>query len=425
MSHFIAVVVTKSPDEVEAALAPYDEDLDVTPYREVEGKVAEKAARAREFLADFPQYVPASLRADVPAGVDLSITVTPGDKTAEPWSEAFKDKHHWADRDAAVAWLAGVDDATLALAYMADEGYTNLRIEGDDLVYDSTRNPDGHWDWWTIGGRWRGYFRRKPVIVQPGDRNPGTFCIPETSRFREVDYATVGMRVLDEGQTLQPGDAVLGRAGVGESIEQRKKGHAIEDYAGRADQLQWRDVDLDAMRDAARVKAIEEYDQFEAATSRLEPPAQTFPQFMDAFLAGVGIDPDWDAYRAATEEARQAGGDAWRKPWDEATSTARQLWGDHPWIRALRQAHLGPFEDPMKFYFVHDGGRDAYVDHWVNRAGVPRVLVIDGQWITKGRMGWFGMAHDEVTQDEWNAKVRDLYASLDGEMWVTAVDLHV
>lgn len=427
MSHYVAVVVTKSPEEVDAALAPYDENLDVEPYREVEGTVAGKADSARSFLLDFPQYVPADLLASAPSTIDLSITIEPGDKTAGSWSEAYKDKHHWADREAARTWLASIDDATLALAYLADDGYTNLRIEGDELVYDSTSNPDGLWDWWSIGGRWRGYFRRKPAVLQSGDRNPGTFCLPEKSRTRltDPDYATVGLRVLDEGEVPKPGDAVLGHAGTGEWMEQRDKGHAVDNYAGRADQLQWRDVDLDAMREAARVKAVEEYDEFEAATAGLEPPSRTFAAFLDECLTSSCLPTEWADYWTSTAAQRDAGGDDWRTAWDSATSLARRAWSEIPWVRAIREHRLDPFEDPITAYFVHNGGRDAYVAHWTQRAGIPRVLVVDGQWISKGRMGWFGMADDDVTQDEWNAKVSELYAQLDGDLWVTAVDLHV
>ena len=33
-------------------------------------------------------------------------------------------------------------------------------IDEDGLYYMSTRNPDSHWDWWVVGGRWSNYLGR-------------------------------------------------------------------------------------------------------------------------------------------------------------------------------------------------------------------------------------------------------------------------
>jgi len=35
-------------------------------------------------------------------------------------------------------------------------------IPDDDGDYGFLINPDSRWDWWVIGGRWRGYFKLKP-----------------------------------------------------------------------------------------------------------------------------------------------------------------------------------------------------------------------------------------------------------------------
>lgn len=399
MTHFPIVIITENPGDVTDVLAPFDENLDVTPYPLVLDTVAEAASSARSVWLDMPECICQSVwrwysdHRSTAHKLDLGTQVTPGDKTAESWQSAYKDKIVWKNRDDACVFLAEVPDEVLALAW--HDGYSGVRIEGKNVVYDSTCNPNGHWDWWTIGGRWRGFF-----------------------------YATSGMRIL-QGEP-QPGDAVLGRSGSGESIEMRDCGRAVETYAGRADQLQWHDVDLDAMREHERAKAEQEYDAYERATTGTEVPTKSVGELMDGSLAVSGLPTDWAEYREATREQReQTVGDAWRKPWDDAIAEARAQWNGHPWVSALRKARIGLIDDPIDFYCVHTGGREEYVRRAVAATGVPYALVIKGEWIAKGRMGWFGMSVATATQDEWNTAVRAFYGQLGDDMWVTAVDCHV
>jgi len=408
MSHYVVVVVTDKPDDVESALAPYDENLDVDTYPNSAGTVADHARNARDWYGEHPQYAPEDLlRHRIPADPqdghpgDIVLFGSPdGDDTQvfieydltftthTTTSDFGMEETHgtWNNPDDARAFLKALPEEVLALTYSRDD-YTNVRVEGDQVMYDSTSNPDGLWDWWTIGGRWRGYFHLKPT--DPDSPEPGE----------------------------------LGEPGVPE-IMRLRDGQAGEDYTGRADQVQWKNVDRDARREAARAKANQEYDEFEAVTAGIDPPEQSFSELVDSVLTASGVPTDWFEYLAATAERREAGDKSWREPWDNAIQQARERWHAHPWVMAFRAARIWA-DDPIKDYCVHAGGRDEYVRRAVNAAGVPYALIVDGQWIAKGHMGWFGMSDDTVTQDDWNAKVQELFDSLDGEKWVTAVDCHI
>lgn len=115
MSHFSVTVCAEHPDKLEAILAPYDENLEVEPYRDYED--------------------------GEPAGF-------------------------WAVSSLREEEGLNPDDATLTWQQVADA--YNKRYGGDEapmLVDDpgrayvmSTRNPEAKWDYWRIGGRWGGYF---------------------------------------------------------------------------------------------------------------------------------------------------------------------------------------------------------------------------------------------------------------------------
>jgi hypothetical protein len=49
----------------------------------------------------------------------------------------------------------------------------------------------------------------------------------------------------------------------------------------------------------------------------------------------------------------------------------------------------------------------------------------DGKWYENGRMGWWGIVHDETPAQEWGDKFTELVADLSPETVVTVVDLHI
>lgn len=334
MSHFTAVVILKDPDDLADALAPYDEGQRVSPYPSDLGAVSESAASARSFYRQHPEHGP-QVEGRQPTEVDL----------------------------------ASMTDEALALHYHQDEG-ENVRVEGARIMYDSTYNPASKWDWYSVGGRWRGFFG-----VRPG----ATAQLGETSWVHRGDQT---------------------------------------DYSGRADIVQVKDVDWDGMQERARVEAEQAYDQYEAAVGDAPEPTPWDVVRREA-AADAGISDDWDTYRAQHGDD----GEDWRVAWDKAMGEARQRYRSQPWCERLRKAGIwaaGP-ED----YFVGAGGREAFVAARVARVGIPLAVVHDGQWLERGSMGWFGVIRDEQDRDVWNAKVRELFDSLDPELWLVAVDCHI
>lgn len=67
------------------------------------------------------------------------------------------------------------------------------RREDGSFYYESTCNPDGHWDWWVVGGRWAGAFE-----LRDGSR-------VDVARAVDVDLA--GMRQAAEQAAQEAYDA--------------------------------------------------------------------------------------------------------------------------------------------------------------------------------------------------------------------------
>jgi hypothetical protein len=114
VSHFTVLCILEIGENVEGdlvtLLAPYDENLEVEPYRK--RLPDNELERARAFYDEHPEH-----RGDLPAdATDVQV-------------------------------LSDYNGGTV-FAYEDGSGFYQM----------STYNPESKWDWWQIGGRWGGYF---------------------------------------------------------------------------------------------------------------------------------------------------------------------------------------------------------------------------------------------------------------------------
>lgn len=210
-------------------------------------------------------------------------------------------------------------------------GYVLVDADGNVERVIWRSNPDAKWDWWVIGGRWRGYFLAKPgVDVVVGD----------LSSHERV----FGERPTDRWAT---------------------------------DQIRKGDIDFEEMARRARTKAESSYDEFLKAGAN------------HSWIYGVRMKPEAQArlleindFETRRESARALGFDAYES-------------------------------------------REEYVERRVASNLVPFAVVKDGKWYEKGEMGWWGMARNEMGDDEWNARVLEMIEGLDDDTVITAVDCHI
>lgn len=172
MSHFpVTVCLPPMPraqvdDALTKALAPFDENLDVEPYRDYIENWQDAYGRALKFFTEKPKHKP-----------------------------------------------AGLDELNVAAVLSAYEGETITEETKEDsavvLFYrESTYNPKSKWDWWVVGGRWLGYFTVKPE--HDGDDRliigrPGTF--DNTAEPRRVDGGPRGLLDFDALRNVKATEA--------------------------------------------------------------------------------------------------------------------------------------------------------------------------------------------------------------------------
>lgn len=191
MSHFTVTVAlpgTVAPDDIETelakAMAPFDEDLKVPRYvkytreqliekgrQEIEGY---KRTRYAEYLRDPAAYAKecGNLRhLTYLAGGDEAAAEVPG--VAERVAELIANLHvasadyasRYREWDDAYVPMQYADSFPAKLDWTDAEVHTNeLRfIEDSDIGEDgevySERNPQTQWDYYSIGGRWAGYWK--------------------------------------------------------------------------------------------------------------------------------------------------------------------------------------------------------------------------------------------------------------------------
>lgn len=114
--------------------------------------------------------------------------------------------------------------------------------------------------------------------------------------------------------------------------------------------------------------------------------------------------------------------------WAEMRSRQRKLAEEHHAELVARHA-----KDPKDFWLF--GLTDQQIEmalsdpeRFINTNSAPFTcfaVVKDGEWFERGRMGWWGMVADEKSDLEWQQKLSELLANLDGETLLTVVDCHI
>lgn len=230
-------------------------------------------------------------------------------------------------------------------------------------------NPNAKWDWWSVGGRWTGYF--KPNYDPDTDeRNQETCFLCKGSGKRE---------------DMPEQEKCNGCNGTGTRAKWPTQWAKVEE-----DQVQFKDIPFAALRAEKEQKAAEKYDKVASIVDGRE--YKTFEQLRE--LHGAGN----------TDKARD---EYWAQPVVRDVSAARAVYfGEGP-------------ED------VVGEDRATYIKKRGDTAGVPFAIVDQGKWYEKGEMGWWAVVSNEKDQNAWNEECQKLFASLDPNFWVTVVDCHI
>jgi hypothetical protein len=159
MTHYTVLVCLSDPASLEDALAPYDENKEVTPYRRNENGLPEQ------------HWTVDSLRKDG--------KLPDGPLTWRQVADAVNAAYH----------EDGAEDEKLLVDELG-AAYTM-----------STYNPQSKWDWYSVGGRWGGHLRYKPGHAGDVLLPEKTWSSPEKFPFFSCDGGP--KRALDLGKVRQ------------------------------------------------------------------------------------------------------------------------------------------------------------------------------------------------------------------------------
>lgn len=205
----------------------------------------------------------------------------------------------------------------------------------------STYNPKSKWDWYSVGGRWTGFFKPKP-----------------------------------------------GKSGeLGESDEFGNKPDE-----GYVDSILKGDLDIEAMRADAIKQAEEVWGTVDSVIS-------SFKEFHS-----------WEKVR--------------EEMFPGQINEARDFYNNQPIVKAFNtlQGKCVGYMSNIEDYRID---KETFINSKKNSALSTFAILKDGEWIEKGKMGWFGMSTDKMTQDEWDTKFNDLIDSLPDDTRLTVLDCHI
>ncbi len=220
MSHFTVVVIGTKPDNLDAVMEPFSETTEDRKYVVFRDDEDEYRKKYEEESLEMVRLADGTLK--------------------YRWDDCFKrgpviggSTHYPADSQ--MVQVPHRDRYATFEEFMLD--YCGYKGRDEEMGrYGHFRNPNGHWDWYVIGGRWSGFFRVKPGAV-----------------------------------------GELGRPGAFDN----------EAPAGTADVIAIGDWDLARQRDEAAAKAAERYDRFLTLLGE-----QAMPPSWDSVRSAHGDDID-------------------------------------------------------------------------------------------------------------------------------------
>lgn len=293
-------------------------------------------------------------------------------------------------------------------------GYALEDENGEIIKIVRRTNPNAKWDWYSVGGRWTGFFKLKPVnlldTTKVYDAFMG-FSAAEMKNFVEMAKEDVSRFEKVADKYGAPTSGLL-KTKVKELTEQESQVVYPEHSVGRpglmtepaelgyADSARKRDIDFEEMMGEAAARAEVRYDKAMEIFGHL-PEQESWDAFRDRLLAeGKEIDNIRKIYQ------------------EQPRCVAAREWG-----KENRDNEMFGFFGPSPDDFL------CTKEQYVKRAKVERVntyaILKDGQWFAQGEMGWFGFSNDSVSKDQWHDQFLKALDELSDDTLLTVVDCHI
>lgn len=318
---------------------------------------------------------------------------------------------HFTVTVALPARIADVQAALTEALNPFDEDLEVEQYEDDGETY--WHNPQAKWDWWTIGGRWRGKFliREGAKVSDLVDGRPSW-----TNRDEPADPQKC------DGGRIRALDIEKARADAAE-----KGGKVWDEYAmvifGTPQHEPWTHfADRVSVAQEQAPKSWEE--MYEEAKAKAYATVGMTKAEVDALEYGPRVEEISTQIRQAIDQAR----DAYHASLAYSIDQARVDYRKQPRIAAIRASDLYKdwFPEGPEDRFDHLT-RDEYVQQCRDEA-IPgyAFLTESGYWIAKGEMGWFGL--DDANADSTETYLTSANKYIDAmpdDAWLINVDCHI
>lgn len=175
-------------------------------------------------------------------------------------------------------------------------------------------------------------------------------------------------------------------------IEPTERREIDEARRGAADSCLWGDVDIERKKTKARENARGAFERW-MRHAKDKPEALAWSWFVEKI----------ESHAMSAE-------------------TARVQYGEQPAIAAYRSDRESLWECPVDTFGM---GLEAYQEKCSRGTLAPFAFLIDGKWIERGEMGWWGAVADEKSEEDWGSTVERIFATFTPETVVTIVDCHI
>lgn len=238
-------------------------------------------------------------------------------------------------------------------------GYTVVDQDGQVVQVINRTNPNAKWDWYQVGGRWQGRYPRKP------------------------------------GAT---GVAMMG---------DRSWTNKDQSPNGRYDIIRVGDIDLDLLEKEGCERAFKEWKILEKYVSQEDIKAMrgtmTWSQAVDAYKELHG---EFD--RDGVTELQLASNDIYRRNKENLEVAHKEI---DKWAWGCEIEAFSQFD------------KEAFIAKKIYNEIGSYAILKDGEWVSKGEMGWFGVSTDE--NEDWETKCVDLIRNLHPNSVIVNVDCHI
>lgn len=373
MSHFTVMVIGDDHDKL---LAPFHEF-------ECTGRDDEYIQDIDETAELFRQYQ--THKTTMIRLADGTYRETYDD---EFWPLALPNEHDQTFAEYVAEWTGrnvitleefeGADSSNLKDEYKY--GFTVVNAEGEVVKTIKRTNPNAKWDWYSVGGRWRGF------LMLNGE-------------YREAisRYEALAKRGEPIPESLL---TKVSRVVVGEK-SWTNEDEEIPKYM--VDSAPFEAIDWEGMMNEAGVEAGKRWDEaYEIHQGNL------WVSWESMFDANENVVDGETLPKLTNSDLRD-------KYWGQENLKA--------FVSALREkkGNISPFFNMDEFL----KSREEYVIQARDSAISTFAVIKDGQWIERGQMGWFGLASNEKDQKKWSDEFKGLLEGVDPTTQITIVDCHI